>query len=349
MFAHGDQCTMRFAADLVNSRRAAESLWLPSLMFPQDCRRSRPGRGRGMGQRRPVGRRLRGAVTRLMTCLTLTPTTVDEAIGERAEMVVVHHPLPFRPVVRITTDSTSGRLLWRLIGAGISVYSAHTAFDSAAEGINQQWADALGLSAIEPLIPSAKTNTGGAAPPARAAMARFSGSSNSSKSRTASGRFCPSAACASSAVTSSQCGKSLLLAAAAARSLRRLAPKTATALSAERRASMAALKRRPMASALSCAATSPANASPWNGWPCNLHSRFRTSTPGPAGGNEIRCTPYDKTPLPRPHRQFVRPVDRPRPASKMKRLTGTHLFVWRNVSLWKHRFASSRLCRCITK
>ncbi len=104
------------------------------------------------------------AVTRLMTCLTLTPTTVDEAIGERAEMVVVHHPLPFRPVVRITTDSTSGRLLWRLIGAGISVYSAHTAFDSAAEGINQQWADALGLSAIEPLIPSAKTNTGGAAP-----------------------------------------------------------------------------------------------------------------------------------------------------------------------------------------
>src|SRR6188768_257827 len=84
-------------------------------------------------------------VERLMTCLTLTPATAAEAIAARAQLVVVHHPLPFRPLTTVTTDSITGRLLWQLIGAGVSIYSAHTAFDSAALGINQQWAEGLGL------------------------------------------------------------------------------------------------------------------------------------------------------------------------------------------------------------
>jgi dinuclear metal center YbgI/SA1388 family protein len=93
-------------------------------------------------------------VTRLMTCLTLTPASAAEAIKQRAELVVVHHPLPFRPLTRITTETTPGRLLWDLIGAGVSVFSAHTAFDSAAKGINQQWAEGLKLTHIEPLVES---------------------------------------------------------------------------------------------------------------------------------------------------------------------------------------------------
>ncbi|MEX2317980.1 MAG: Nif3-like dinuclear metal center hexameric protein [Pirellulales bacterium] len=103
-----------------------------------------------------VGERGR-VVRRLMTCLTLTPTTVSEALDERAELVVVHHPIPFRPLSRLTTDTTTGRLLWQLIGAGISVYSAHTAFDSAGEGINEQWAAGLGLTAVEPLVAAEST------------------------------------------------------------------------------------------------------------------------------------------------------------------------------------------------
>ena len=59
------------------------------------------------------------AVCRLMTCLTLTPATVAEAIEHKADLIVVHHPLPFRPVSQITTDTTVGRLLWDLIGARI--------------------------------------------------------------------------------------------------------------------------------------------------------------------------------------------------------------------------------------
>ena len=35
---------------------------------------------------------------RVMTCLTITPETVAEAIAGRAHLIVSHHPLPFRPI-----------------------------------------------------------------------------------------------------------------------------------------------------------------------------------------------------------------------------------------------------------
>lgn len=90
---------------------------------------------------------------RVMTCLTVTAASAAEAIREQAQLIVTHHPLPFRPLARMTTADTTGRLLWQLIGRQIAVYSAHTAFDSASRGINQRLAEALGLADIRPLIP----------------------------------------------------------------------------------------------------------------------------------------------------------------------------------------------------
>ncbi len=92
-------------------------------------------------------------VERVMTCLTITPASATEAVERETELIVTHHPLPFRPVKRLTTDTTVGRMLLGLIGARIAVYSAHTAFDSALEGINQRLASGLGLRGIGPLLP----------------------------------------------------------------------------------------------------------------------------------------------------------------------------------------------------
>ncbi len=95
------------------------------------------------------------AAMRIMTCLTIAPATLAEAIAEHADLIVAHHPMPLRPIRRLTTESHDGRLLLRLAGAGIAVYSPHTAFDSAREGINRRLAEGLGLIGIEPLTPSA--------------------------------------------------------------------------------------------------------------------------------------------------------------------------------------------------
>jgi dinuclear metal center YbgI/SA1388 family protein len=89
---------------------------------------------------------------RVMTCLTITPASASEAVSRRAQLIVTHHPLPFKPLKQLTSETTSGRLLLQLIRNGIAVYSPHTAFDSAAQGINQQFAEGLGLTNVRPLI-----------------------------------------------------------------------------------------------------------------------------------------------------------------------------------------------------
>jgi dinuclear metal center YbgI/SA1388 family protein len=95
-------------------------------------------------------------VKRLMTCLTVTRTTADEAIASSVELIVSHHPMPFRAARRLTDETTVGRILLDLIAAGVAVYSPHTAFDSATQGVNEQLAAALGLLEVTPLLPHAE-------------------------------------------------------------------------------------------------------------------------------------------------------------------------------------------------
>jgi dinuclear metal center YbgI/SA1388 family protein len=99
-------------------------------------------------------------VQRVMTCLTITPDSAAEAVAEHADLVITHHPLPFRPLKRLTSDTHEGRLLWQLMGARISVYSAHTAFDSAEQGINFRLATGLQLGSITPLVPNVEAGLG---------------------------------------------------------------------------------------------------------------------------------------------------------------------------------------------
>lgn len=93
-------------------------------------------------------------IDRVMTCLTVTPDVAREAVRDAVDLLVTHHPLPFKPLKRLTADDPSGRILLDLIRAGTAIYSPHTAFDSAAAGINQQLAAGLGLTNIQPLEPA---------------------------------------------------------------------------------------------------------------------------------------------------------------------------------------------------
>ncbi len=92
-------------------------------------------------------------IGRILTCLTLTPEVAAEAVRERADLVLTHHPLPFRPIGRITPDSGTGRVLLEVIGGGVGVWSGHTAWDSAAGGINDQLAAMLPLEGVRPIEP----------------------------------------------------------------------------------------------------------------------------------------------------------------------------------------------------
>lgn len=90
-------------------------------------------------------------VSAIMTCLTLTPDVAEEAVSKKASLVVTHHPILFRAVKKLTDETSEGRMLLSLIRAGVAVYSPHTSYDSAYEGINRQLAESLKLTGVQPL------------------------------------------------------------------------------------------------------------------------------------------------------------------------------------------------------
>lgn len=91
------------------------------------------------------------SISRVLTCLTLTEEVLQEAISLQAELVVPHHPIPFRPISRITTDDPTGKILYRAMQHSIAIYSPHTAWDNAPQGINRQLAELLYLGNLRPM------------------------------------------------------------------------------------------------------------------------------------------------------------------------------------------------------
>lgn len=107
-------------ADLI---RAVESIAPPSLAEPWD------NVGLILGDRSAA---LRGPA---MLTIDLTDAVASEAIEHNAGAIVCYHPPIFTPIKRLTADSARGRVLLRVLDAGIAVYSAHTALDAAAGGV----------------------------------------------------------------------------------------------------------------------------------------------------------------------------------------------------------------------
>jgi dinuclear metal center YbgI/SA1388 family protein len=94
---------------------------------------------------------LSAKVERIMTCLTVTPAVCSEAVTKKVNLIVSHHPFPFRAIKRITSENIEGTILLRLIAHGIAVYSPHTAHDSAPDGVNRQLATLFNLEEVKPL------------------------------------------------------------------------------------------------------------------------------------------------------------------------------------------------------
>jgi dinuclear metal center YbgI/SA1388 family protein len=91
-----------------------------------------------------VGSLNRRCQTVLVT-LDVTKEVVEEAVALKAELVISHHPLIFKPIYNVATESPRGRVIAQLIQHKIALYSAHTNYDLAEGGMNDELAAALGL------------------------------------------------------------------------------------------------------------------------------------------------------------------------------------------------------------
>lgn len=97
------------------------------------------------------GRRQR-PIKSVMTCLTICPAVVEEAVALGVDLLVSHHPFPFKKVNKICDDTFEGKMILDLAKADVNVYSPHTAFDSSTGGINEMILNRLGIEDTKPLI-----------------------------------------------------------------------------------------------------------------------------------------------------------------------------------------------------
>jgi GTP cyclohydrolase I len=91
-------------------------------------------------------------IRRALVALEITFEVIEEAVREKADMIITHHPLIFTGVKSIDADEVKGRYIIDLINNGISVYSMHTNFDKAQGGNNDYIAQLLDLDETAPLL-----------------------------------------------------------------------------------------------------------------------------------------------------------------------------------------------------
>lgn len=91
--------------------------------------------------------------TGVLLTLDVTEELIQEAISERCNLIVAHHPLLFRGVKHIGVHSYIERCIHLAIKHDINIYAAHTNADKASLGLNHHLAQALGLRDIEVLTP----------------------------------------------------------------------------------------------------------------------------------------------------------------------------------------------------
>jgi dinuclear metal center YbgI/SA1388 family protein len=93
------------------------------------------------------------SVRRVLFAVDPVASVVDEAVERGAQLVVTHHPLYLGGTTSVAATTAKGRVLHRLVTAGIGLYVAHTNADVAAPGVSDALGDAVGLCDLRPLQP----------------------------------------------------------------------------------------------------------------------------------------------------------------------------------------------------
>ncbi|XP_077010760.1 NIF3-like protein 1 [Tamandua tetradactyla] len=84
----------------------------------------------------------------------LTEEVMEEALQKKADLILSYHPPVFRPMKRITWKTWKERLVIRALENRVGIYSPHTAYDAAPQGVNSWLAKGLGLCTSSPIHPS---------------------------------------------------------------------------------------------------------------------------------------------------------------------------------------------------
>ncbi|UCC23613.1 MAG: Nif3-like dinuclear metal center hexameric protein [Planctomycetota bacterium] len=89
-------------------------------------------------------------VKNILLTIDVTGEVAAEAKKLKTDLIISYHPVIWDGLKQVTVEGTSG-VVYDLIRLGISVYSIHTALDSAVGGVNDGLAEIVGIVDGEPI------------------------------------------------------------------------------------------------------------------------------------------------------------------------------------------------------
>lgn len=96
-------------------------------------------------------------VSGILTSLDCTEKIVEEALNQKANLIVAHHTVIFKGLKSITGKNYVERTVLKAIKHDIAIYAIHTNLDNVHTGVNKKIADKIGLTNLQLL--QARTDT----------------------------------------------------------------------------------------------------------------------------------------------------------------------------------------------
>jgi dinuclear metal center YbgI/SA1388 family protein len=92
-------------------------------------------------------------INSVLLTLDVTEDTINEAIANKNDLIISHHPLIFSGIKKLSGRNSTERIVIKAIKNDIAIYSCHTNIDSAWNGVNVKLAEILGLHNVKILKP----------------------------------------------------------------------------------------------------------------------------------------------------------------------------------------------------
>lgn len=96
-------------------------------------------------------------ITGAVICLDSTEAVIEEAIANKCNLVIAHHPIVFSGIKKFNGKNYVERVIIKAIQNNIAIYAAHTNLDNVAQGVNSKIAEKIGLTNCKILAPMYNT------------------------------------------------------------------------------------------------------------------------------------------------------------------------------------------------
>ena len=89
----------------------------------------------------------------ILVSLDVTLEVIEDAIQQKCNLIVAHHPVIFGEIKNLNKSSLTGSIVFKAIKNNINIYAIHTNLDNVLNGVNAKIAEVIGLKRKKILLP----------------------------------------------------------------------------------------------------------------------------------------------------------------------------------------------------